>query len=176
MLILEYTVPIVLCLGVVAYAIWLLGRVKKHHASQSVRKTQLGGGARILFLIFGIGFSFCGGVGAVVGLMELVVAHETQRWPTTLGHVIESHIVYNKTGPSGHMRYVYSVEDVKYKSGSVAGVWSSLGRGVKEVEKYPKGASVSVFYDPNDPSNSVLETGPSITRTGWWVVSLSAFL
>lgn len=62
------------------------------------------------------------------------------------------------------INYTYYVQDEPYKSDRVyfgyGGNWemSSSGDGAYElVEEYPRGKEVIVYYDPDDPSMSVLE-------------------
>lgn len=174
MLSFEPVISIVLCIGIVRYAIWLLARVARLRATKGVLKTELSRVTRVVLMVFGVGFSAISLVGVIVGIMEIVIPNETKSWLTAPGQVVESHRVScGKFGTCGHLRYVYYVNDEKFEGGSVSGVWSTLGTGLRDIEKYPLGTSVRVYYDLKDPSKALLEPGKTVARTGWWAVVIS---
>ena len=91
-------------------------------------------------------------------------------WPTARGNVIKSYVrviqstdaVFYNYMPE--VVYVYSVDGVNYKGNRI--FFLEDGRGSlwseKKVDKYKIEQQIEVFYNPEDPSISVLEPGGSI--------------
>jgi len=96
-------------------------------------------------------------------------------WPTTTGSIISRRYVGQKykeydgdyyTNIDGYIRYQYSVDDEQYTSNGVNSVDTPFYPH-DIVVHYPEGKDVIVYYNPNDPSEAVLEPGI--------VLSLKAF-
>lgn len=104
-------------------------------------------------------------------------AQATLTWQTVPGRVnsIEVNSFSGRAAPQGRMRtvwevnvnYEYSVADEIYRGGKV---WfdgsGTLSRTEAEeiANRFAEGKTVPVFYDPEDPDDAVLVTGPGDTR------------
>lgn len=114
------------------------------------------------FIIFFAGLSFINHVKE-----DLYSAYKSSSWIQIQGVVTESALVtppLKKDQPRifvPEITYRYEVSDKKYKNNQI-----SFEREFKDgayakgfVDKYPKGKPVTVFYNPGNPSQSVLEPG-----------------
>jgi len=130
-----------------------------------------------LFLVFGFficmalswfTFSVYGDVKAVQSLF----------WPSIEGSVISGSVETShgskgasKSKPVIH--YSFSVNGVEYKSNRYS---STVARGssfwAKEViDRHPAGSAITVYYNPDDPSNSMLD--PGFQKDDVWMTFLS---
>jgi len=101
-------------------------------------------------------------------------------WPSTMGTVVFSSIEWRRGSKGGSVaypvvHYTYQVmgrmlEGRKVMPGPEVG-----GTGAhKVVERYPAGAQVMVYYDPNNPSDAVLERGmPGYIKWLWVALVLT---
>ncbi len=119
-------------------------------------------------LFFGVIFSAVGfGVAFYVGKPILNNANASSDWPSVSGVITTSRVTTSRsdgsTMYSADVVYDYTVEGQKYTGDNVffGGNYStSSSSGInKIVNRYPKGKTVKVFYDPNEVGNSVLEPG-----------------
>ncbi|MEK7560409.1 MAG: DUF3592 domain-containing protein [Patescibacteria group bacterium] len=126
------------------------------------------GKATIALFIMGI-------VGALLtiflGIPMATNAFESKGWPTVDGVITVSNFTTNQDRDDGSVTYGasiaydYTVNGAAHTGSTVHfGQYStsdpSYGRGI--VSRYPVGKQVRVFYDPDDPAKSVLESG-----AGW---------
>jgi len=85
------------------------------------------------------------------------------QWPSTLGVVQMSTIEQRSSSEGGYtdypvVQYSYQVGGQAYQSMKLAPGPEVGGTGARKVvAKYPAGAQVMVFYDPQNPSDAVLE-------------------
>jgi len=113
-----------------------------------------------------------GGACLYWGLDTTATIRASASWPTVTGAVLASRVERDSTrirggGYNRHyvadVRYGYDVAGRRHESGTfVFGVPhafpdSSAARA--EVEAYPPGRQVTVFYDPRDPATSCLTPG-----------------
>ncbi|MBI1921193.1 MAG: DUF3592 domain-containing protein [Geobacter sp.] len=114
----------------------------------------------ILFAIFGL-------IGVIAGAGLFMTGLRSRRWPFSLGKVILSQAVF-KTRKSGdtscyvpEVNYTFTVEGREYTGDtiSVRGVGSRLKDVQQIIAKYPVESQVIVFYNPKDPTDSLLEPG-----------------
>ncbi len=111
----------------------------------------------IVFVLFILNAIFL----AVIYFMRKKMA-EVSQWPSTMGTVVMSTIDRRSTS-DGYtdypvVQYSYQVNGQAYQNTKLAPgpvVGGSGARGV--VAKYPAGAQVMVFYNPQNPSDAVLE-------------------
>lgn len=107
-----------------------------------------------------------GAIGVVLLVAAFLMARtpgKSTHWPTAAGQILASTINYRRRSGGGHspyplVMYVYQVEGRQYQSqriyfGGVVG--GSAMTGV--IKKYPVGAQVPVYYNPQDPADAVLE-------------------
>lgn len=87
-------------------------------------------------------------------------------WPTTEGQILESKMEKGTSGTGSNrtiqwyptVKYQYEVDGSTYEGdriifGSSAELLSST------LDRYPVGATVNVFYNPDNPESAVLQTG-----------------
>ena len=85
------------------------------------------------------------------------------QWPSTMGTVLASTIEWRSSSEGGStaypvVQYSYQVNGQAYQSYKLAPGPEVGGTGAKKVvARYPAGAQVMVFYDPQNPSDAVLE-------------------
>ena len=136
----------------------------------------------------------------VVGTWRLMEGSDTRGWESTRGTVEISEVDRRMVSSSGTrrtkhyavVRYRYQVEGQSYHNDRVSvgggerrtsAVFFSSGGGTGTltearsiVDRYPQGASVTVFYDPADPTRSVLEQGTGGYAWLWLLVGVVACL
>ena len=95
-------------------------------------------------------------------------AEASSSWPSAVGTVTESKIIENVSYDEDHYRrttyradvhYTYNVIGTPYESKKLAfgATESSSAKSAQEViARFPVGASVPVYYNPNDPKEAVL--------------------
>ena len=100
----------------------------------------------------------------------------SQQWPSTRGRIVQTKMETSSRMTSGrsskeipiylpvviyHYQPDGSVESVFEGDTIQIGLtWSKYSRDAKDLlARYPVGASVDVYYDPNNPQKSVLKTG-----------------
>jgi len=99
---------------------------------------------------------------AILFFMRRRMATVSQ-WPATLGTVHTSHLEQRHSSDSGYTNYPvvgysYQVSGQAYQSTKLAPGPEVGGTGAgKVVARYPAGAQVMVFYNPQNPSEAVLE-------------------
>lgn len=125
---------------------------------------------QIIGLVCGI-ISFLGGIYmAFVRYSEARSAAASVNWPTAQGQMLS--ITMRKFGfprpafvPSAE--YTFSANSREQK-GKRIGYRVIASRDEKEIEqviaKYPAGSKVKVTYNPDDPRDSSIESGPAGTR------------
>ena len=95
-------------------------------------------------------------------------------WPSTMGTVIHSAIEWRR-GSEGQsvaypvVQYTYQVMGQMLQGSKVMPGPEVGGTGAqKVVDRYPAGAQVMIYYDPNNPSDTVLERGmPGYIKWLW---------
>lgn len=111
-----------------------------------------------------------GCVFVILNVVFLAIIFFTQRkmnavqsWASTMGTVLASYLERRRSGDSGSVnypvvQYSYQVGGQAYQGAKIAPGMTVGGTGAgRVIAKYPEGAQVMVFYDPNNPSDAVLE-------------------
>lgn len=99
---------------------------------------------------------------AVIFFMRRKMAAVSQ-WPSTMGTVNSSYLERRSSSEGGStnypvVQYSYQVGGQAYQNSKRAPGPEIGGTGAgKVVERYPVGAQVMVFYNPQNPSDAVLE-------------------
>ena len=115
----------------------------------------------IIFMVFGL-------IGLGVGLELILTGINSTRWPTTRGRIVTSEITmeyrpnHDTTYYHPEVTYTYSVAGQEYQGRQVSvgdHDSDSVKSARKITDKYFRTMDVEVFYDPNDPSNALLEPG-----------------
>jgi hypothetical protein len=93
-------------------------------------------------------------------------AQQSLSWPSTEGVIAHSAVLWQTRQGSGStykadVAYRYKVRGCDYSSERItlADFSSSAGRARGIVSRYPDAAAVTVYYNPVDPSDAVLERG-----------------
>lgn len=102
------------------------------------------------------------------------------RWPSTLGTVLMSTLESRRSSDnSGYtnypvVHYSYQVGGQTYQSTKLAPGPEVGGSGAGSVvARYPAGAQVMVFYNPQNPAEAVLETKASAQWVMWLVLVIT---
>jgi hypothetical protein len=109
-------------------------------------------------------------------------AQQSRLWPSTEGEISHAATLYETSrSPSGGLSatykadiaYRYQVNGKDYSSSTISllDVSSTAGQAQSIVDRYPDKSKVQVFYNPDDPSDSVLEPGTSTGLVLLYVVS-----
>jgi hypothetical protein len=102
----------------------------------------------------------------MVGLIIYLrfAANAVKDWPSTPGKVTGSRVSYDsstsKTGAVPFVTYTYEVQGKTYRDGRISpGILTVAGRtsAEKVVALYPRGADVTVYYNPKNASEAYLE-------------------
>ena len=139
-----------------------------------------------------------GGLGALVGFHAwrgLAESARARRWPTVDGRVIAARaarVVISVRASTGVARYrerVLWVPELLYEYGvgervcrgdriGLAAPSGSTEPGAAEavVARYPVGSAVTVYVDPADPANAVLDPAPSASTRALVAVALGLSL
>lgn len=114
----------------------------------------------------------------------------SQNWMMTTGKVIAANVEARRgrSGTSGYSTsyypnvvYEYEVNGQRYQNNRMY-VGMQVGRGnymtiQQQINHYPVGSPVQVYYDPNNPSQSVLErTSPGSRVLGFAVILIIVIL
>ncbi len=112
------------------------------------------------------------------GLRLLDKAQASENWPTVQGIVISSEFETNKdrdndsdTTYSAEVVYKYIVGDHEIIGNRVRFVKTSTSNAAeasRDVNQYPQGKTVTVYYNPEDAFESVLEPGKNASV--WYVI------
>lgn len=133
-----------------------------------------------VLLVIGI----IGGTVLLINAIFLGIIISTQRkmnavrsWPSTMGTVVTSYLERRRSGNNSGstnypvVQYSYTVNGQVLQSTKIAPGIEVGGTGAgKVVERYPAGAQVMVFYNPQSPSDAVLETKASAQWVMWLVL------
>lgn len=120
---------------------------------------------------FALIFSIVGLVMFCVGVKEVWESNASKAWPATQGKVLSSFVRSPRGGSKALytpiVQYEFAVGGAKFASqrvsfGSYQSSRSSDAGTV--VARYPVGAEVTVYFNANDPADSVLEPGTEMTN------------
>jgi hypothetical protein len=119
-------------------------------------------GGFFLLLFLGVGIWLI-----VRSIRERNKVDESQGWPTTLGQVIHNSVAESFAASDGsvasyhpEITYSYKVHGQDYESSRImiGAVPSGSQKSARDVTvRFPPGASVTVYYNPADPKESILE-------------------
>jgi len=110
-----------------------------------------------------------GAIFVLVGLLLCAVwfmlrkkAQASLQWPSSRGRVISSAVNRRQDSDGNQTEealvvYEYLVGGATLQGKRIAFGGSGAGGARKSVERYPAGATVDVYYDPEKPASAVLE-------------------
>ncbi len=130
--------------------------VTKKEKSLSPRRTMLVG-----IVVIAIGAYL---LASAIGLVGK--GRNSLDWPTTDGKVVHSEVDELSHGYKAEIRYIYSVDENPYTGDTVyvGSHWGNYEEACRIVARYPEGKKVRVFFNPDDPRQAVLESGPQGTN------------
>ena len=124
-------------------------------------------------------FIVAGGVMSFFGVRQFTQAKASPAWPTVTGVITVAELGKQmgnerdeSTTYSADISYDYLVNDRSYVNGAVSfdGVKSSDPSTARRIlKRYPVGKQVTVYYNPSDPQDAVLE--PGLTAGSWFLPS-----
>lgn len=103
---------------------------------------------------------------------------QVSQWPSTLGTVNNSYLERRRSSKGGSVsypvvEYSYQVQGRSYQGRKIAPGMEVGGTGAgRVVERYPAGAQVMVFYNPQDHTEAVLERKAQATWVMWLVLGI----
>lgn len=115
---------------------------------------------------------FLGGGGYLIyrSIQDRKKAKASLNWPSTQGRVVESRVVESRSTDSDgdtsttyrpYIKYEYQVVGTTFTSDKLAigpaVSTSNYRKSEEKVRRMPVGAAVTVFYNPDDPTDAVLE-------------------
>ena len=123
----------------------------------------------------------------VYALVVFAMAWNSSDWPAASGEVLSSRIISSGKSGKPEVEYTYAVNGRKYDGSHILIGPGPMGGGIgiasprEYIDKYPKGAQIEVYYDPEDPKRSVLEPGVNrvitlILLTGIFFLILGTFI
>ena len=128
----------------------------------------------ILFVLFILNIVFLG----LILFMRRKMAAVSQ-WPSTMGTITSSFLERRHSSDDGGstdypvVQYSYQVSGQAYQSTKLAPGPAVGGSGAgKVVGRYPAGAQVMVFYNPQNPSDAVLERKAPAQWLMWLILAI----
>lgn len=120
----------------------------------------------LIFIIIGVVLLF-------IYFRSLAKVRSSQAWPAVQGTVVESWVRESESTDSEgsvsysyypEIRYQYQVMGNEYQGDKISfgpKVGGIRSRAEKAIAKYPTGANVMIYYQPDNPINAVLERSVS---------------
>ncbi len=134
----------------------------------------------------GLALQLLGGGLFLDAVRVLPAAWASRRWRQSEGHILAADYMSPRTGGGGppilafgvDLRYEYTVGNHRYegKRVSFAGYAPTTGGIVALRRRYPPGAAVTVWYDRNDPENSVLKPGLGVALWAELALGVGLFI
>lgn len=122
----------------------------------------------IVTLVFSVAFVFI----VVDHLQDMWSGHQSATsWKKTKGTITVSEWTKSRYGTGRRRRtswgawivYKYTLDGREFECSQVE--LPRTGRPRSWLQRYPQGSQVTVYYQPDDPANAVLQTG--ISRNAW---------
>ena len=126
----------------------------------------------------GIVLVLLGAIGILTAAVAWSLVRKQFGWDSVSGTVCASKVHFNWERYEARIEYTYSYRGrafrgQKVRSLSISVNWRAPAQ--KDVEKYPLGSTVTVFVNPENPWDAVLERGGD-PRFLPWILSVSAIL
>jgi hypothetical protein len=125
--------------------------------------------------IFGGSFTLLGLLFVMIGGFEFRQGMKTNDWPAAAGRIVESKVT---SSPGAHhdytvnVRYSYEIDGQKFEGDRLRfgnKSYSKWTSAKKEQALYPPREEVQVYYNPTNPSQSVLIKGIGVS---WMMMAL----
>ncbi len=124
------------------------------------------------YVIILVLFVFAGLATSVWGWIMMSKGRKTRHWPATEGTIEESSPTSKNDELMPHIEFSYKVMDIRYRRVMefASGTHPSRELSASYTRKYPVGARVEVFYDPEQPERAALEPGAG--RDDWLIFAI----
>ena len=118
----------------------------------------------LLVVLIGVGFAIWGG-------MQVVEARSATSWTETQGEIVSSEVIHTTSTSQtsktkwyyqAEIKYRYEVDGLEYVAdrldfGTYKHKYKSEVYPVGTTNRYPVGKNVTVYYDPVDPEQAVID-------------------
>jgi len=131
-------------------------------------------------LMLGLAFTIFGVVFFLIGLTSLIDGEKSQKWESTIGVVLSSKLDIKSTRSDGFVSntyqtlvvYQYEWQEIIYKGDRIAfGYNATSNEQWHETiyKKLQKNKKIKIWVNPENPSKSVIVTGPiaSMKMVSW---------
>ncbi|RFC37050.1 MAG: Protein of unknown function (DUF3592) [Candidatus Nitrotoga sp. SPKER] len=128
------------------------------------------GDPKLNYYVFILGlFVIAGFVGVLWGWFIIAKARKTLRWPMVEGVIEQSALTSEADDLLPHILFSYTVATYTYQRTLEFpnGTNPSPELASSYAKKYPVGAKVSVYYNPDQPDQATLE--PGLARGDWMI-------
>ncbi len=109
-------------------------------------------------------------IGAFIAVGLIITAYgwrtyqrgrSTRQWPSVSGEITEALLASEENDLLPDIRFTYIVDSQRYEGRLrfPAGTTPMPGFAHHQLEKYPLGSQVTVYYNPRNPAESTLEPG-----------------
>ncbi len=123
-------------------------------------------------ILLPLSFVFGGAILFSVSVATLVWSLQSKSWPIVMGQIISSRVVpggarYYRTTYSPIVRYTYHVGEKMFTSSFISLVskpYLNECDAIRVTDRYHKGESIVVHYNPRIPGLAVLETKFSVKQ------------
>ncbi len=100
------------------------------------------------------------------GAQRYGMGKESSKWPSVTGKIVSSHVAPRRTNNKNEympsVRYDYTVSGRSLIGSRITAsdTYEKTSSGAADIlKKYPVGAEIPVFFNPDDPAKAVLVTG-----------------
>ena len=144
-----------------AIALAVRWRFKRQNRTINLPKSVIVG-AFAFVLLFGV-------ILTPLFYFQLQEALEISNWPSVEGKIVESRVVGERAFRPD-IKYIYTVDGEEYTGSSsldmpgFGGRTSRLDAAEKMVRQYPQGSTISVYYNPENPQQSMLHPKPTYSH------------
>jgi Protein of unknown function (DUF3592) len=117
----------------------------------------------------------CIAIGLCCGIYliwTVIRQHESKHWPTTTGKILESNLDGDSDGWFPHVRYAYTVNKKYYMHDRLYfydNNSSSKREALRHLSPYPIGQTVTIYYNPRKPEDSVLDRRIPLWMSLFWL-------
>ena len=113
-------------------------------------------------------------------IWSLIKQNAIRKWASAHGKVLESRLnIVSGDSFEPYVKYSYTADGKNYTNDKISPVnylTEEENAAKKVISPYWVDATVNVFYDPNDPSRSVLELKNSLGIHIFWAVFTAFFI
>ena len=117
-------------------------------------------------------FVIAGLLATLWGLAIIVKARKTRLWPAVEGEIEKSDVASDANDLLPHISFRYRVGEQSYQRAMEfpPDITPSQEFAASYVQKYPVGANIQVYYNPQNPEQATLE--PGVGKGDWLVFAI----